>query len=95
MNKVDSLIPLARVGKGATLSSAGGGDQYYVVESDGSSNKVPLEKACKLYIDASEKGDLLWNRSPKKKRSKSPSSESSSKAWRDELRQKLGYKDDP
>ena len=100
MNKrSDRFIPLAKVKRGVTLSSSSAGDQYFLVKTNGSSDKIPLEKACKLYIAAKEKGDLLWGRSSTKKGSKKKAtttkSHTSSQAWRDELREKLGYEPNP
>ena len=88
----DRLLPLARVKRGLTLSSSPAGDQHFLVKGNGSAEKIPLEKACKLYIAAKKKGDLLWNKAPTKRGSKSAESAEENQSWRDELREKLGYK---
>ena len=98
-SRVDKFLPLAKVKRGETLSSSPGGDQYFLVKSNGSSEKISLEQACKLYIAAEKKGDLLWNGSPAKKGSKKKAvttqQPESSAAWRKELREKLGYNPNP
>ncbi len=98
-SRTDNLVKLAKVKRGVTLCSSSSGDQHFLVNVKGSAEKIPLEKACQLYIAAKKKGDLLWNRSPK---TNSPdpiqrpaTHPESSKAWRDELREKLGYDADP
>jgi len=93
-NKVDEFLPLARVGTGVTLSSSPAKDKYYLVNANGAVEKIPLNRASYLYIQAKEKGTLLWNRVPKKRKSKS-AEPTQGEAWRKELREKLGYKDEP
>ncbi len=98
-NRVDKMLPLAKVKKGVTLSTSSAGDQHFLVNSNGSSEKIPLEVACKLYIAAEKKGDLLWTGSPASKGSKKAAAAaappSGNAQWREELREKLGYEPDP
>ena len=92
--RADNFQPLAKVKRGVTLSCSAGGDMYYLVTRKGS-ERIPLEKACKLYIAAKEKGDLLWNGSPTTPPQQPEAQATEGKSWRDELLEKLNYKSDP
>lgn len=88
------FMPLAKVGKGKTLCATAAQDQYFIVQTNGRSTQVPVEKAVQLYIKASEKeANLVWKRkfkrSPKSMETIA-SEEENAEQWADKLRKSLG-----
>jgi len=88
------FMPLAKVGKGKTLCASAAQDQYFIVQTNGRSKQVSVEKAVQLYLKASEnEKNLVW----KRKFKRSPKSmetiaaeEENSEQWADKLRKSLG-----
>ena len=99
--RTSGFISLAKVKRGVELASSPAGDQYFLVSKKGS-EKIALEVACRLYLEAKSKGNLLWGTTKRKKKAQqsdpfavTTDPQASSQSWRDELREKLQYNPDP
>jgi hypothetical protein len=88
-------VPLAKVGKGKTLCSSASQDQYFLVTTNGQSEKLSLQAAVLLYQKAAKtESNLIWKRKfkrrPKATTEAIAAEEDNAQYWSDKLRASLG-----
>ncbi len=92
----EKFTPLAKAGKGITLCASNAQDEYFLVRTNGSADKIPLQKACLLYQQAQLKGELLWGKHIKKARAakgKKRDPGACGSDWRNQMLRKLELSD--
>lgn len=82
-----NLKPVLMLTENRMLASTKGGDQYYLVEEDGSQERIPLEKACQIFMRNQGKPG---SKPPKV----SPKSHADMPEWKQKLHRTLGIIED-
>jgi len=78
-----NLKPVLMLTDNQMLASSTQGDQYYLVDENGRSEKIPLERACKIYLDNKDRPGSEPPDSP-------PETDPSMPEWRRKLNETLG-----
>ena len=91
---------MAKAGRGLTLSTTKAQDEYYLVKTNGSADRISVAEACRVYTQAKQRGELLWGRhaatkskkkgTAKKKAAKKGEDRST---WREEMMREIGLTD--
>jgi hypothetical protein len=94
MTSSEKKIPLAKLGDGRILCTSEYQDRYFIVYMDGHADKVSLQAASKLYVqaEANGQGNLLWKRSRKQEKApeKPGDYEERTRKWRAQMEKALG-----